>query len=467
MNWFMHSEVFSPPIQFPLPYLPPPATPPLKTPPPPLPLSPYQNLLQNKLSPSILLVIIILAIIFFISALLHLLVRFLLKRANHDSDSSELNSVTAMQGQLQQLFHLHDAGVDQSFIDTLPIFQYKTIIGLKDPFDCAVCLCEFEEDDNLRLLPKCSHAFHVDCIDTWLLTHSTCPLCRRSLLVDNFSPNNSRGATLFILESASESSREIASDRVEPGSNSNLSSLRENEMSPSVEENLKKTEEKVVAVKLGKFKCVENEVREGEGTSNGNKSNKGNLSSRRRCFSMGSYEYVMNEQTSLCVTIKPPKKKPIVRKPSRRRLAMSECDCYSKRDGFKAILDSSRFSCAPAESTRSSISLKGNIQRKDSFSVSKIWMVPRKDQDAPLSDDFKRRAVSFRLPLHRPPPVGDMSPVKLLGLGNSIGSEMDWDLEEGSCNNGSSIGPSIADEAAVPSFARRTLLWVIGRQNKS
>lgn len=379
-----------------------------------------------------------------------------------------------MQGQLQQLFHLHDSGVDQSFIDTLPIFQYKTIIGLKDPFDCAVCLCEFEGNDKLRLLPKCSHAFHVDCIDTWLLTHSTCPLCRRSLLIDNFSPNNSRGATVFILESGSESSREIASDRVEPpGSNSNLSSLRENEMSLSVDEKVQKSEEKVVTVKLGKFKCIELEPREAEGTSStGNKSNKGNMSSRRRCFSMGSYEYVMDEQTSLHVTIKPnSKKKPVVKKPARSRLAMSECDCYSRRDVFKGVLDSSRFSCAQAESTRSSISAKGSsIQKKDSFSVSKIWMVPKKDQNITISDDFKRRAVSFRLPLHRPTPVGGLSPVKLLGLENkSIGSEIDWDLEEGSCIDGSSIAPSLVDETSVrvPSFARRTLHWVIGRQNKS
>ncbi|KAK1280424.1 RING-H2 finger protein ATL13 [Acorus gramineus] len=65
---------------------------------------------------------------------------YLLRPTNRDPE--EIDNVTALQGQLQQLFHLHDAGVDQSFIDTLLDFLYKAIIGLKDPFDCAVCLCE-------------------------------------------------------------------------------------------------------------------------------------------------------------------------------------------------------------------------------------------------------------------------------------------------------------------------------------
>ncbi|KAL0453813.1 UNVERIFIED_CONTAM: RING-H2 finger protein ATL13 [Sesamum latifolium] len=181
----------------------------LLPPPPPLSQSSGFNL-NSKVSPSILLIIIILAIIFFISGLLHLLVRFLLRPPNRDPD--EMDNVTALQGQLQQLFHLHDSGVDQSFIDTLPVFNYKAIIGVKDPFDCAVCLCEFEAEDKLRLLPKCSHAFHMDCIDTWLLSHSTCPLCRASLLTD-FSPNTNCSPIVLVLESGSESSREIVADR--------------------------------------------------------------------------------------------------------------------------------------------------------------------------------------------------------------------------------------------------------------
>jgi hypothetical protein len=48
--------------------------------------------------------------------------------------------------------------------------------------ECAVCLSEFEEEDDLRLLPGCKHVFHQDCIDVWFQSHSTCPLCRASLV---------------------------------------------------------------------------------------------------------------------------------------------------------------------------------------------------------------------------------------------------------------------------------------------
>ncbi|MCI10967.1 RING-H2 finger protein ATL47-like, partial [Trifolium medium] len=69
----------------------------------------------------------------------------------------------AYQRQLQQLFNLHDSGLDQAFIDALPVFIYKEIIGLKEPFDCAVCLY------------------------TWLLSNSSCPLCRGTLYSQGFS----------------------------------------------------------------------------------------------------------------------------------------------------------------------------------------------------------------------------------------------------------------------------------------
>ncbi|KAK9275645.1 hypothetical protein L1049_022912 [Liquidambar formosana] len=71
-----------------------------------------------------------------------------------------------------------NSGIDRSVIESLPIFRFGSLRGQKDGLECAVCLNRFETTEVLRLLPKCKHAFHVECVDTWLDAHSTCPLCR-------------------------------------------------------------------------------------------------------------------------------------------------------------------------------------------------------------------------------------------------------------------------------------------------
>merc|ERR1712066_368290 len=42
---------------------------------------------------------------------------------------------------------------------------------------CTICLCEFEEDEDVRRLP-CMHLFHVACVDQWLGLNKRCPICR-------------------------------------------------------------------------------------------------------------------------------------------------------------------------------------------------------------------------------------------------------------------------------------------------
>ncbi|XP_056845579.1 RING-H2 finger protein ATL2-like [Raphanus sativus] len=67
-------------------------------------------------------------------------------------------------------------GLDPAVVKSLPVFTFSG--AAEDPIDCAVCLSEFEEGESGRVLPGCEHAFHVECIDMWFHSHSTCPLCR-------------------------------------------------------------------------------------------------------------------------------------------------------------------------------------------------------------------------------------------------------------------------------------------------
>ncbi|CAI5996208.1 unnamed protein product, partial [Closterium sp. NIES-64] len=46
--------------------------------------------------------------------------------------------------------------------------------------ECCVCLVRYEDGCVLRELP-CSHHFHAACIDKWLKSHPTCPLCKRDI----------------------------------------------------------------------------------------------------------------------------------------------------------------------------------------------------------------------------------------------------------------------------------------------
>ncbi|KAG8082204.1 hypothetical protein GUJ93_ZPchr0014g46827 [Zizania palustris] len=75
-------------------------------------------------------------------------------------------------------------GLDPAVVATFPIVPYSEVVKHKigkNVLECAVCLTAFEDDDDLRLLPHCSHAFHPECIDPWLEARVTCPLCRANL----------------------------------------------------------------------------------------------------------------------------------------------------------------------------------------------------------------------------------------------------------------------------------------------
>lgn len=72
-----------------------------------------------------------------------------------------------------------NSGMTRAVVESLPAFRFSALQGRRqEGLECAVCLARFEPAEILRLLPKCQHAFHLECVDTWLDAHSTCPLCR-------------------------------------------------------------------------------------------------------------------------------------------------------------------------------------------------------------------------------------------------------------------------------------------------
>lgn len=80
------------------------------------------------------------------------------------------------------IWYINTIGLQPSVIEAITIFRYKKGDNLIEGTECSVCLNEFRDDETLRLLPKCSHAFHVPCIDAWLRSHTNCPVCRAGII---------------------------------------------------------------------------------------------------------------------------------------------------------------------------------------------------------------------------------------------------------------------------------------------
>ncbi|KAH7447609.1 hypothetical protein KP509_01G113600 [Ceratopteris richardii] len=76
-------------------------------------------------------------------------------------------------------------GLDKAILQTLPTFEFSEA-RLNNPCgkdtrianECIVCLIGFVDDDICRLLPKCRHSFHAECVDKWFLSHTSCPMFR-------------------------------------------------------------------------------------------------------------------------------------------------------------------------------------------------------------------------------------------------------------------------------------------------
>ncbi|XP_042500568.1 RING-H2 finger protein ATL52-like [Macadamia integrifolia] len=93
------------------------------------------------------------------------------------------------------IWFIQTVGLPDNIVNSITICKYQRGTGLVEGTECSVCLGEFQEDDTLRLLPKCCHAFHLPCIDTWLRSHVNCPLCRAPIVSNIASFGHSSTAT--------------------------------------------------------------------------------------------------------------------------------------------------------------------------------------------------------------------------------------------------------------------------------
>ncbi|GJN38553.1 hypothetical protein PR202_gb27608 [Eleusine coracana subsp. coracana] len=80
-------------------------------------------------------------------------------------------------------------GLEASAIAGLPVYRYEQKRdGGAVADECAVCLGEMRPKEVVKRLPVCTHLFHEGCIDVWLRSHRTCPVCRTPVDVGEAVP---------------------------------------------------------------------------------------------------------------------------------------------------------------------------------------------------------------------------------------------------------------------------------------
>ncbi|CAK8530334.1 unnamed protein product [Lathyrus sativus] len=206
-------------LQNPFYYSPPP-------PPPPQQEFPFYHSNQNhhKLANYFIIALSILALIFFLVCIRAIYVKFrsrtrrtrLRAVARTRTPPSTIQQIHVMNfdDELQQhdsivdhpIWYIRTQGLQQSVINAISVCKYKKGEGLIEGTECSVCLSEFEEDESLRLLPKCHHAFHLPCIDTWLSSHTNCPMCRAPIVYTNPTIARVESLESVVVDSHSSSS---------------------------------------------------------------------------------------------------------------------------------------------------------------------------------------------------------------------------------------------------------------------
>ncbi|KAJ4964753.1 hypothetical protein NE237_016602 [Protea cynaroides] len=187
------------------------------------PVDPYG--FNTNFNPAMLVILIVLISLFFFMGFFSIYIRQCAENRNGGSLRTNF-----MGGGLSR--RAANRGLDPVVLEAFPTFEYKVVKGLKlgkGALECAVCLNEFEDDETIRLLPKCDHVFHAECIDAWLCNRTTCPVCRADLVpVPGETP-----ATVEVQDLEGESDEEIRGPEIVDVENQEVSIHVTNEEEPA------------------------------------------------------------------------------------------------------------------------------------------------------------------------------------------------------------------------------------------
>ena len=157
---------------------------------------------DTNFQPSLAVVIGILSVMFVLTCFLLAYAKFCHRRESAENLIRQRNPTGLISSSNRF------SGIDKTVIESLPFFRFSSLKGSKEGLECAVCLSKFEDIEVLRLLPKCKHAFHINCIDYWLEKHSSCPLCRHRVSSEDLKLVTYSNSMMFLWNNSNNSNNQ-------------------------------------------------------------------------------------------------------------------------------------------------------------------------------------------------------------------------------------------------------------------
>jgi hypothetical protein len=90
---------------------------------------------------------------------------------DRDFNENDYDILSALDNDVQQ-----NRGLNDEQINRMPVYTVPDDPAKKQDQKCSICLENFETGDRIRTI-ECLHSYHADCIDRWLSTKATCPVC--------------------------------------------------------------------------------------------------------------------------------------------------------------------------------------------------------------------------------------------------------------------------------------------------
>ncbi|CAG9312873.1 unnamed protein product [Blepharisma stoltei] len=117
---------------------------------------------------------------------------FLARRVHFEEERLRILDVVIQSAVDQYIEQLHEAtlrSIDYT-LESIDISSSLPHIEAEEESFCSICMNDITKGQIITAL-GCPHKFHSECVDTWIETKPSCPVCKKRVSTDNSTADNS------------------------------------------------------------------------------------------------------------------------------------------------------------------------------------------------------------------------------------------------------------------------------------